>query len=122
MLRNGADTWEDVYHDATQNRTEREELKEWGWTRKPSIHMPRWASRIQLEIVNVRVERIQDISNGDIGREGACRDLAGEIKCNDPSVQCDFECWKPLWDSINAKRGFGWDMNPWVWVVEFNVA
>lgn len=76
------------------------------WT--PSIHMPRWASRILLEITDVRVERLQEASYEDIMAEGI-RDVHW------------LTAWKNAWNSINAKRGFGWDANPWVWVVEFKV-
>jgi len=65
--------------------------------------MPRWASRITLEITNIKVERVQDIPDGDVQKEGVD------------------EGWIHLWDSINAKRGFGWDVNPWIWVVEFKL-
>lgn len=82
---------------------------------KPSIFMPRWASRLTLEIVSVRVERLQDISNEDIQAEGTenLHPLGG-INTYQWRDQFRF-----LWDSINAKRGYGWDANPWVWVVEF---
>ena len=77
---------------------------------RPSIHMPRWASRITLEITDVRVERVQDIAVMDCRAEG---------------VQAVPHGYKPefmaLWNSINEKRGYGWDANPWVWVVEFRV-
>lgn len=78
------------------------------WT--PSIHMPRWASRITLEITDVRVERIQGISGIDALAEGI------ESVYGKGSDITDF---KELWDSINEKRGFGWDKNPWVWVINF---
>ena len=82
---------------------------------KPSIHMPRWASRINLEITNVRVERIQDISEDDAICEGVTRSV------NDYEDISGIDCLERLWDSINKKRGFGWDKNPWVWVIEFKI-
>ena len=78
---------------------------------RPSIHMFRWASRIDLEITGVRVERLQDIDNSDAWREG-CFAL-GDCDC---TASRQFQI---LWDSINEKRGFGWDVNPWVWVISF---
>jgi len=82
---------------------------------RPSIHMPRWASRITLEITDVRVERVQDIGAYDALAEGIKpRGMDGvDIATN---LIDDF---RELWDSINAKRGFGWDANPWVWVIKF---
>lgn len=79
---------------------------------RPSIHMPRWASRITLEITGVRVERVQDITEADAEAEGVRGDGLG----GNESMRVHFR-W--LWDKINASRGFGWDTNPWVWVVEF---
>ena len=80
---------------------------------RPSIHMPRWASRITLEITKVKVERVNDITRDDAIAEGCCafEDNAGWYG---PEVAL-----AALWDSIYAKRGFGWDSNPWVWVIEF---
>ena len=79
----------------------------------PSIHMPRWASRITLEIVNVRVDQVQEISIEDIYAEG-CRPISSD---EDGSEL--YEWYSDLWDELNAKRGYGWDINPWVWVLEF---
>ena len=85
----------------------------------PSIHMPRWASRIRLEIASVRVERVRDISEKDAEAEGIdCTEpfkvpYRGQYMAT-PELRFSF-----LWDSINAKRGFGWDVNPWVWRIEF---
>ena len=73
---------------------------------RPSIHMPRWASRITLEITDVRVERLQDISVEDCQREGVESNVSSLIEFHD------------LWDSINGKK-HPWVSNPWVWVVSF---
>ncbi|NMY22853.1 hypothetical protein [Pseudomonas sp. WS 5410] len=86
-------------------------------TWKPSIHMPRWASRILLEITKVRVERLQDISRADIRAEGL--QCPPELASDDVSPNYrDWypAAWKELWDST----GGNWDANPWVWVVEFS--
>ena len=96
---------------------------------KPSIHMPRWASRITLEITDVRVERVQDISEDDAQAEGVecpqCadqnwREVGGEaVQCDYPNCGSGRALFRDLWDTLNAKRGYGWDANPWVWVLEF---
>ena len=83
-----------------------------GW--RPSIHMPRWASRITLEITGVRVEKLQDISEADARAEG-CRSNAdtlaetGYATCRD--------AFRDLWESINGPGS--WDANHWVWCIEF---
>lgn len=89
----------------------------------PSIFMPRWASRLLLEVVSVRVERLQDISEEDVLAEGAAH--SGE--CDHARRSCEeIGCYGPnsyrggfadLWQSINGPGS--WDKNPWVWVVEF---
>lgn len=80
----------------------------------PSIFMPRNRSRITLEIVSVRVERLRSISVGDCCNEGA------PIYDGDKNQTHGVATWyEELWDSINEKRGFGWKKNPWVWVIEF---
>ena len=90
------------------------ETVKYAW--KPSIHMPRVASRITLEVTGVRVERVQEITEDDAKAEG-CDPLVE----SDGSVTCGRRktVFAKLWDSINSKRGFGWDKNPWVWVIEF---
>lgn len=76
---------------------------------RPSIHIPRWASRILLEITAVRVERLQDISVGDCCAEGAPLDKTHAV-----------EPWyRDLWESINGPGS--WDVNPWVWVIDVKV-
>jgi hypothetical protein len=101
-----------------------------GW--KPSIFMPRWASRITLEIVSVRVERVQDITEEDAKAEGCYREDWRETISNPMGEHGRLYSdgvvsrhhthrngFRRIWDSINAKRGFGWDINPWVLVIEF---
>lgn len=77
---------------------------------RPSIFMPRWASRILLEITEVRVQRLQEITEEDAQREGC--------PMSSPLTMPQF-WFEDLWDKLNKKRGFGWDKNPWVWVVGF---
>ncbi|UDM17881.1 hypothetical protein [Vogesella sp. XCS3] len=81
---------------------------------RASMHMPRWASRILLEIVSVRVERLQDISEADAEAEGI--DFLRHIPDADETLTARdlYEC---LWDGINGEGS--WAANPWVWVVEF---
>lgn len=103
---------------------------------RPSIHMPRWASRITLEVVSVRVERVQEISEEDAKAEGVQPmqkghgywgpDLDGlgdyhRIVSGQKQRGYGLAAWayRALWDSLNAERGFGWEKNPWVWVIEF---
>jgi hypothetical protein len=88
---------------------------------RPSIHMPRWASRILLEVTGVRVERVQDISGVDCLSEGfGPGGVNPKMGRRWASALClGRDHFREAWDSINAKRGFGWDANPWVWVVEF---
>ena len=93
---------------------------------KPSIHMPRWASRITLVITDIRVERLQDISEGDA--------LAAGLKSMAPAFGHGWQsiapvsggwahpvlAYRELWESINGPGS--WDLNPWVWAVSFKVA
>ena len=96
-----------------------------GWN--SPMFMPRWASRITLEITDIRVERVQDISEKDAKAEGISRDTAYECNgwvpsYNDPDSggYADYiAAYRTLWDSLNAKRGYSWESNPWVWVISF---
>lgn len=99
-----------------------------GWTWRPAIHMPKAASRITLEIVSVRVERLQDISEEDARAEGVTLpecDYLGERCGNGTGFGCPRHGddahrreFARLWESINGKRA-PWASNPWVWVIEF---
>lgn len=78
---------------------------------RPSIHMPRWASRILLEITDVRVERLQSITLGDI-----CKEVGCGLYDFRPATY-GFQVWEELWKSIYGAES--WNANPWVWVIEF---
>jgi hypothetical protein len=92
---------------------------EGAWT--PSIHMPRWASRVLLEITAVRIERLNDISEKDAQAEGVTQLQEGFWKHYQPGwTQHQLSArgsFATLWDSIYGEGA--WDRNPWVWVVEF---
>ncbi len=101
-----------------------------GFRWRPSIFMPKRHARIWLRVLDVRVERLQELSEQDARAEGAeCRsDLAWMDQwtpagCADPyeaavasGHRADF---RRMWDSLNSPRGFGWDPNPWVWAITF---
>jgi hypothetical protein len=98
---------------------------------RPSIHMPRWASRLTLEITKIRVERVRDISKDDALAEGIS--VLPLQSADDPSAWFQSSpgvnqertaqaSYRALWDKLNAKREDGkyaWAANPWVWVLEF---
>jgi hypothetical protein len=99
---------------------------------RPSIFMPRWACRLILEIIDIRVERVQSISEQDAIAEGTgygfqmnagwpnYEDINKSGICNSTydDVRMSFAS---LWDTINKKRGYGWDKNPYVWVLEYKI-
>lgn len=92
------------------------EAMEYDGAWRPSIHMPRWASRILLEITAVRVERLQDISRADIRAEGL--QCPPELASDD--VSPNYRDWYPAaWRELWESTGGDWCANPWVWVVEF---
>ncbi|GLX88561.1 hypothetical protein Pfra02_11300 [Pseudomonas fragi] len=94
------------------------EAMEYDGAWRPSIHMPRWASRILLEITGVRVERLQDITYEQAVAEGVHRGPLREWCASDEGGACHkypAPAFRDLWQSL----GGNWDSNPWVWVVEF---
>ncbi|MBB0025134.1 hypothetical protein [Ralstonia pickettii] len=98
---------------------------DYGGPWKPSIHMPRKACRIELEITSVRVERLNDCSEADAVAEGVIqhdekRGWVNECKLSDGKRHFDssaYGMYRQLWEDINGADS--WDANPWVWVVEF---
>lgn len=122
MMRDGADTWAPYYFDADgYSEQDKADFKAWGFKRRPSIHMPRAASRITLEITGVRIEKLNDCSERDARAEGATcidevtgRQVVFPNQCNAGSYRLGYQY---LWDTINGAGS--WSANPWVWVVEF---
>lgn len=115
------DTWAKVWYCAT---TDKPNIYHF-YSKRPAIHMPRWASRILLEVVSVKVERLQDITNSDARAEGmeteeylAWREEAEGCAPPGSHIQSLRDCFQDLWNSINGKK-YPWDSNPWVWVIEF---
>lgn len=89
---------------------------------RPSIHMPRWASRITLRITDVRVKRLQDISRNDAIAEGLSWVGDGGTPYGIPGIASTWdkdprECYRALWEIINGHGS--WATNPWVWVISF---
>lgn len=113
-----------------------------GWYKRVARHMPRWASRIDLEVTGVRVERLQDISESDAIAEGLTEYVWPEHTRSYPNVATQLACGTRFWNHVIQKRGRrgcvwdsakkafrefwqdingpqSWNANPWVWVVEF---
>ncbi len=124
----GGDAGGYVYRASENGQLWETETEGWRW--RPSIHMPKEAARIWLEVTNVRVERLQDITEEDARVEGVSFEEAMEFSgwspsYNDPDGSNAWpnyrEAFKHLWDSLNKKRGYGFEYNPWVWIIEFEV-
>jgi hypothetical protein len=103
---------------------------------RQAMHMPKWASRITLIVTDVRVERLQDCSEADALAEGVVEFFRGPDRLGWPAAASGeivaaasdalggggpIAMYRDLWDSINAKRGFGWAYNPWVLTATFRV-
>lgn len=113
-----------IYKASENGKDWQENTEEWKW--KPSIHMPKAAARIWLEITETRLEQLQDISKEDAIAEGI-EPVADGYKNYMPKLSSTSQfCWptayhsfKSLWESINGAES--WDLNPWLWVVKFKV-
>lgn len=95
---------------------------------KPSIHMPRWASRLTLTVTDVSVQRLQEISEADAVAEGLEHDIDGDVDGDGrhivieswrgadylPWLRDPIEAYADLWDQLNDARSYGWEANPWV--------
>lgn len=90
-------------------------LREYGGVWRPAQDMPRWASRLTLEVLAVRAERIHEISREDLDAEGGMWRAEGGAATTEID-RADFAHW---WTDVNPERSAAWDRNPWVWVVHF---
>ncbi len=115
--------WWHVVYDADMKECDQHPDDRFVERYRPSIHMPRWASRILLEVTDIRIQRVKQILEKDCIAEGIVQvGLEPTATYNfgtDDHWLTPGNAFGNLWDSINAKRGFGWDENPWVWVVSF---
>lgn len=119
----------EIYYRATYFGRDTDPLKR-GWRWRSPLFMPRRFSRLTLEITDVRVERLRDISDAGAIAEGFEGELCDHLDPESMRIGCT-DCMNSgwlappwvgfhlAWDELNAKRGFGWETNPWVWVVEF---
>ena len=87
------------------------------YTWRPAIHMPRWASRLTLRLTEVRVQRVQEITDADAAAEG----VVPTAEDTDQIFGAYVRAFARAWDAINAKRGYGWEANPWIWALSYVV-
>jgi hypothetical protein len=110
--------------DSSPVRGMPEDMRPWVAEGLGAMLMPRWASRITLEITEVRVQRLQEISNEDARAEGidVCPHRGATCGYFETGIDQCFGCaYRVLWNQINGPNGNGWDKNPWVWAVSFKV-
>jgi hypothetical protein len=124
MLKEGADTWSKFEYVASLDDLEIDQFIEWGWEKKPSIFMPKEICRIKLQVINIRVERLNDISERDAMAEGIELQLPSHLWKNyrigtapKEGFFSPFSSYETLWRQINGNES--WASNPWVWVIEF---
>jgi hypothetical protein len=119
MLREGADTWAPFYYDADGiTAQEAADFKAWGFKRRPSIHMPRVACRIERLITGNRVERLQDISEADALAEGVWTGTPEMLAAGRRGVALyHVGAYRSLWETINGPGS--WEANPWVCAISF---
>ena len=111
------DSYKNIIYDADYgdgHKTPDRWLPQW-YNRKPSITMPKAAARIYLRVTDVKVERVQEILCGDMKAEGC---IPAHIK-GGQWQQWQRDYFEPMWNRTNAKRGYPWHANPWVWKIEF---
>lgn len=113
------ETWKKApngyYYYESWQRNDIADITKW----KPSIHMPKEAARIWLRVTDVRVEQLQEMTGQDVLKEGLNSHVHPQASYFDGNQR---EMFEKLWNSTIKKSDidrYGWDANPWVWVVEF---
>lgn len=115
---NAAGYWSVVYAATDEQATYHKDDRGFPW--RPSIYMPRWASRIELEVVSRHVKLLQDMTSADVLAEGVGPQGLPGFCPPWPDAQHGVPCFAQLWNEINGDRpGCTWEDNPWVWEVEF---
>ena len=113
-----------IHYKASATKADLEWFDEEGWKWKPSIHMPKEVARIFLKVTDIRIERVQDITEENAIAEG-CK-MAGDFPAERKIDDGIYEGWDAArewfadsWQNLYKSKGYGWDDNPWVWVIEF---
>lgn len=107
------DTWADLSSEENIKRAGGPVDYKW----RPSIFLPRWASRITLKIKNIRVQRLQEMPPIDAVSEGVY--IPPKVKWGHAEGPLAIATFANLWDNLNFSRGYGWESDPWVWVIDF---
>lgn len=118
-----------LVHYAADDDLDGDSLPPWAGRLRPSIFLPRWASRLELRITDVQVETLQKITHEDAIAEGMgylddqnrerWSSVAPPGETHWPTP---LELFQSTWDDLNRHRGFGWDSNPYVYVISFEIA
>ena len=110
------------YSDNPPSAVQRNSFRGTAWYKRPSIFLPKEYIRIWLEITEVRVERVKSITEEDAQAEGVRNQVLSDFEPNfNIAIRPASDVFKELWDSLNAKRGYSWEVNSWVWCISFKV-
>lgn len=106
------------------SKMDRDGCYEWEWGKSPlpwrsPIFMPRWASRITQEIISIKIQRLNEMTDTDAREEGAPASIS--LGWDGNRVRSYLESFIDIWDKLNADRGYGWIDNPYVWVINFKM-
>lgn len=121
-MREGADTWPKVIYAEDDREGGRDMMERCKWRSMPSIHCPRWASRLTLTVTDVRVQRLGHMTESDAMEEGVyCERKEGWTATGESWWASPKIAFHQLWNSLHTKPGERWDDNPWIVAVSFTV-